>query len=76
MRGQEESALPTGWIADSHSGFGLHDFDHRFDERARREILPGAALGVFSVLLQQAFVNFALDVDVQTHPGFFVDQGN
>ncbi len=76
MRGQEETARPTGRITDGHPRLGVHDFHHRLDQRTRREVLPGAALGVFGVLLQQAFVDFALDVDVQSHPGLFVDQGD
>ena len=38
-------------------GCGSHDFDHGVDERARGEVLAGAALHVGGVLLQQALVD-------------------
>jgi hypothetical protein len=52
---------------------GLHAGHHGLDQRARREVLAGAALGVFGVLLQQAFVQVALGVGVQADPVLGVD---
>ena len=46
-------------------GSGAHAVHHRLDQRARREVLAGAALDVLRVLLQQPLVGVALDVGVE-----------
>ena len=46
-------------------GRGSHDVDDGLDQRPWREVLPGAGLDVLGVLLQQAFVDLGLDVDVR-----------
>ena len=55
-------------------GLRRHDVHHRGDERARREVLAGAALDVLGVLLQQALVGVALHVGVEARPLLLVDQ--
>jgi hypothetical protein len=48
---EEETASAAGRVGDGLAGFGLHTLDHRLDQNARSEVLAGAALGVFGVLL-------------------------
>jgi hypothetical protein len=50
--GEQEAAGAAGGVADALAGGGAHDLDHGLDERARGEVLAGAALGVLGVLLQ------------------------
>ena len=56
------------------AGLGRDRIDDRLDQRARREVLAGAALGVLRVLLQQALVGVALHVGVDRQPVLLVDQ--
>ena len=74
MRGQQEAARAAGRIADRLPRRWAHDIDDRSDQRTRGEVLARARLDVLGVLLQQAFVDFALDVDVEADPRFAVDQ--
>ena len=55
---------------------GPDDLDDGLDERARREVLPGPALGVLGVLLEQALVDLALDVHVEPVPHLGVDEAD
>jgi hypothetical protein len=71
---QEEAAGAAGRVGDGLQGLGAHALHHGLDERARREVLPGAALGVLGVLLQQALVDVALHIGAQQHPALAVDQ--
>ena len=70
---QKEAAGTAGRIADGFARLRLHALDHGTDQRARGEILAGAGLGVLRVALQQAFVQVALDLGIQHHPGLGVD---
>ena len=72
--GQQEAAGAAAGSQMVSPGVGAHDIHDGLDQRARGEVLARAALGVLGVLLQQAFVDFALDVDIQADPGFAVDQ--
>ena len=71
--GEEEAAGAAGRIGDGLARLGPHAFDHRADQRARREVLSRAGFGVLGVLLQQAFVDVALDVGAHRHPLHLVD---
>lgn len=55
----KEAAGAGGGILNQLFGLGLHQRDHALDERARREVLAGAALHLLGVLLEQAFVEIA-----------------
>src|SRR2546423_13865103 len=74
MRGEQKAASAGSRVADGLTGLRAHDFDEGTNERARREVLACAALGVFGVLLQQAFVDFAFDVYVQRLPRLAVNE--
>lgn len=72
--GQQESAGSAGRVADRvlrSRGSHVH---HRLDERPRREVLPGPALGVLGVLLQQPLVGVPLHVGVHHRPVLLVDE--
>ena len=71
--GQEESPRAAGRIGDGLPGLGPDAFHHGLDQGARREVLSRAALGVFGVFLQEAFVNLALDVRPHGAPPLLVD---
>ena len=70
---QEEAAGAAGRVGNGLHRLGPHALHHGLDQRARREVLAGAALGVFGVLLQQAFVEVTLGVGVHADPTFGVD---
>ncbi len=70
---QKKTAGATGRVGNGLHRLGAHAGHHRLDQRARREILPRAAFGVFRILLQQPFVQVALGVGVQADPVFRVD---
>ena len=72
--GEQEAAGAAGGVADGEAGGGAHDVDDGLDERAGGEVLARAGLGILGVLFEQAFVDFALDVQVHADPGFAVDQ--
>ena len=57
-------------------GCRSHDFDNGLDQRTRGKILPGAALRVLGVFLQQALVDVTLHIGIQAAPGFIVDELN
>ena len=66
MGSQQEAAGTAGRVADGHPGFGFHDLNDRLDERPGCEILACAAFGILCILLQQPFVDVALDVNIQS----------
>ena len=76
VRGEQEPARARSGIANGLTGLRTHDIHNRLDERTRREVLTGSALGILGVLFQQTFVNLPFDVDVQPDSGFAVDQFN
>ncbi len=55
----QKAACADGRVLHALAGLRLDQLDHRFDERARCEVLAGAALGFFGVFLEQAFVQVA-----------------
>ena len=71
---EQEAARATGWIAHLLGGLGRHAVHHGLDQRARREVLAGATLGVLRVLFQQTFVGIALHIHTQCRPVLGVDQ--
>ena len=72
--GEEEAAGARRGVEHRLAGTGAHAVDDGVDERARGEVLAGAALGVLGVLLQQALVGVALDVDIEREPALAVDE--
>ena len=74
MGDEQEAAGAAGGVADRSVGFGAHHVDDGLDQRARREVLPGAGLDVLGVALQQRLVGVALDVGAEGQPVFAVDQ--
>ena len=69
----EEAAGAHGGILHALAGLGLHERDHALDERARREVLAGAALGLLGVLLEQALVEIAEPLGLRAVPVERVD---
>jgi hypothetical protein len=74
VRGEEKAAGAAARIADQLAGLGRDAVHHRLDQRARREVLAGAALDVVGVALEQAFVGVALHVGAHRRPVLGVDQ--
>ena len=72
--GEQEAAGAAGRVADRLAGLGSDGVDDRLDQRPRGEILPGAALGVLGVFLQQPLVGVPLHVGAHHRPVFLVDQ--
>ena len=71
---QEEASRAAGRVGNRLHRLGAHTGHHGFDQRARREILACAALGVFGIFLQQAFIQVALGVGIQADPAFGINQ--
>ena len=65
---QEEPAGAAGGVRDALPRLGAHALDHGADQGARGEVLARARLGVLGVLLQQPFVDVALDVRAEGDP--------
>src|SRR5438876_3555863 len=79
MSGEKKAAGAARRIANCKwlSAFGrlrLHYIDDGADERARSEVLTGAAFHVLGVLLQETFVSIALYIGIERRPFFLVDQ--
>jgi hypothetical protein len=74
VRGEQEAARATGRVGDALAGLRGNAVHHGLDERARREVLACAALGVLRVLFQQALIGIALHVGAQNRPGFGANQ--
>ncbi len=72
--GEQEAAGAAGRVDDDLARLRLHAVDDRLDERARREVLPRAALDVLGVPLQQALVGVALHVGRHREPVLLADQ--
>ena len=66
--------VPQAGSQISLAGLGPDAIDDRLDQRPRREVLAGAALGVLRVLLEQPLVGVALHVGVEAEPALAVDQ--
>ena len=74
MGGQQEAAGATGRVADGVVGPGPHHVHDGLDQRAWREVLPGAGLHVLGVALQQRLVGVALHVGAEGQPVLAVDE--
>jgi len=70
---KEEAAGPAGWIAYDHARQGAHHFHHRLNQWTRGEVLASSALDVLGVLLEEALVDLAFDVNVHPHSDLAVD---
>ena len=71
---QQEAAGAAGRVADGVVGAGAHHVHDGPDQRARREVLPGAGLHVLGVALQQRLVGVALHVGAELQPVLAVDE--
>ncbi len=71
---EQEASRAGGRIEDQFARIRWHAIDDRVDQRARREVLSRAALGVLRVLLQQSLIGVALDVGIEREPPLPVDQ--
>jgi hypothetical protein len=74
VRGKQKAAGAAGRVANRLARLGRDAVHHGLDQRARREVLAGAALGVLRVLLQQALVGVALHVGAHGRPVLAIDQ--
>ena len=72
--GQQEAAGAAGRVADRVVGAWAHHVHDGPDQRARREVLPGAGLHILGVALQQRLVGVALHVGINGQPVLAVDQ--
>src|SRR5207248_2723531 len=63
-------------IVDGLSRFRIDRAHHRVEQRARREILPGAPLHLLRVPLQQSLVARSFDVDAEPEPSLAIDQAD
>jgi hypothetical protein len=70
---EEKPARAATGVVDFFVGLGGYAPHHGLDERARSEVLPGAALGVGGVLFQQAFVNIAFNIRAHHGPLLLAD---
>jgi hypothetical protein len=61
---------------DGFQRLGVGYGHHRVDQRARREILPGARLHLLRIAFEQPLINRAFDIDAEAEPGFAVDQSD
>jgi hypothetical protein len=66
--------VPGGGIHDRVVGVRLDAVDHRGDQRARGEVLPGPGLHVLRASLQERLVRVTLDVGTGARPVVLVDQ--
>lgn len=72
-RFEQEAA---GWIADGIVGSRLDAIDDRFDEFARRKVLPRAFGAFLGTLFEQSFVDIPFGIGLHTGPVLGVDQFN
>ena len=74
VRGQQKAAGAAGRVDHHLARARPNAIDDCLNDRARREVLPGAALYVLGVLLEQSFVGVALHVGRHGRPVFLADQ--
>jgi len=74
VRSEKEAARAAGGVGDDLARLGPDAVHDRVDDRARREVLPRAALHVLGVALQQPLVGIALHVGGHRRPVFLADQ--
>ena len=73
--GQEkEASRAASWITDGVDGLRVHDFDDRFDERPRGEVLASLGTPVGDAFGQQALIGITLDVGIQGAPVLVADE--
>jgi hypothetical protein len=70
---QEKSAGAAGRVGNSFIGLRLYAADNGCNQCTGGKVLTGTALGISSILFQQALADIAFDVDTQQYPGFVVD---
>ena len=70
----EETAGARRRVADSVARRRLHDFAHGPNDRARGEVLAGAARGLLGRAGEQLFVDRPLHVDRQRQPVHVIEQ--
>ena len=73
---QEKSAGAACRIADGLHRLRFHHLHNRLNQGTGREVLTGAAFGIFSVLLQQTFVDVPFHIGIQAAPGLIIDELN
>src|SRR5277367_3598134 len=76
LGGDKEPAGAGSRILDDVAGHRLHQSDEDADQHARREILSGAALGLFCVLLEQPLVEISEAISLLGKPMQLVDRGD
>ena len=74
VRGEQEPCRPRCRVDDGFSRPVVNARNDGIDQRPRSEILPGPALGVLGVPLQQPFVSVTLEIGVEAQPVFPVVQ--
>jgi hypothetical protein len=72
----QEARRPGRRVLHDLAGLRLHHLDHRLDQRARREVLAGAALGLAGVLLEEPLVHRAQAVGLGREPVEVVDRAD
>ncbi|EEF93388.1 hypothetical protein CATMIT_01984, partial [Catenibacterium mitsuokai DSM 15897] len=70
---RKKPPVPQAGSAMVFPGSGCTHSTMAWISAAGGEVLAGAALGVFGVLLQQTLVHIALDVDLEAEPVLRVD---
>ena len=73
VRRKEKTAAAAARVSNGFHRFGADAAHHSADQRTRCKVLTGAAFDILGVLLQQALVDFTLDVGGHRHPVFLVD---
>ena len=73
---QKKAAGAARGIANGLHRFRPHHFHYRLNQGTGRKVLPRTAFDIFSVFLQQSFVDIPLHINIQPAPCFIVDQLN
>jgi len=72
--GEQKPAGAAGRVVHRLSRLGVNDGNHRVDQRARREVLPGTRLDLLRIAFEQALIDRAFDIDAEPEPGLAVDE--
>ena len=70
---QQKAAAAAARVSDSLHGLWANTLHHCLDQRSWGKILARSAFHVLGVLLQQAFIDFTLDIGGHGHPFFLVN---
>jgi hypothetical protein len=73
---EKKATRPTGRITNSFAWFGLHDFHNGFNQGSWGEVLSCSVFDVFSIFLEESFINGSFDIYIEAKPGFIVNQGD